>query len=358
MTKREIRNLDELGVYLQSIGTTLEECGLAYLAGIPNLPLSLKIPYFYAKLINWLDPEHPLRKMVVPEPEEAIVEAYELADPIGDGEREVVPGLIHRYKDRVLLLLTMYCLIHCRFCFRSEVVGKKRDKDLGEIEEYLRQHLEVAEIIFSGGDPFTFELGFLQKLVELLAPLEHIKRWRWHTRVPATDPEAISEEFLEVLFGLQAENIQQVVVIHINHPRELTPETIQVIKKLREKGIVVLTQTVLLKGVNDNKETLRELFVGLVDSGAKPYYLHHLDQAKGTHHFRLSIQEGVELYRSLRGPIPGYALPEYVVDIPGMGKVPVRDLEHVGNGWYLAHTANGDAWYQDPAYLGGESGEA
>ncbi len=333
-----IRSVPELADFLTQQGTSLEECGLEYLATWEH-PFPLRIPYFYAKLIDWKNPQDPLRRIAVPSKEEEQVQAYELADPIGDGQREAVPGLIHRYPDRCLLLLTTFCHIHCRFCFRREVVSRVRPVDFVKIREYLQKHQEVTEVIFSGGDPFTYPLAFLRSLREQLGTVEHIKIWRFHTRIPAIDPESITDAWLRELFAFPG---QKVVVVHIDHPREITPEMIGLIQKLRAKDCLVLSPTVLLKGVNNDRETLAELFKGLASIGIKPYYLHHPDRAQGTHHFRVSITEGKALYQSLRGQITGIALPEYILDLPGgYGKVPISWLQQKDERTYVAHTFEG-----------------
>lgn len=319
-----LRSVPELETFLQSQSLTLAECGLEYLRSNTN-PFPLRIPEHYARLINWRDLSDPLKLIVVPQPEEEQVQEYELADPIGDAAHEAVPGLIHRYPDRVLLLLTTYCHIHCRFCFRREVVGRVRPIDFVKIREYLAEHTEVSEVIFSGGDPFTYPVGFLRSLQEQLSALEHIKIWRFHTRIPATDPEAINNKWLEVMNSFSG---QKVVVLHVDHPREVSAETVSLIQMLSARGCVLLSQTVLLKGVNNSRETLLELFRTLMQHGVKPYYLHHLDRAQGTHHYRLGIEEGLALFQSLRGHLSGICLPEYVLDLPGgYGKIPVAWLE-------------------------------
>jgi len=341
-----LRSLPELEAFLQSQSLSLAECGLEYLRLSTN-PFPLRIPEHYARLIDWRDLSDPLKLIVIPQPEEQQVTEYELADPIGDAAHEAVPGLIHRYPDRVLLLLTTYCHIHCRFCFRREVVGRVRPIDFVKIREYLSEHPEVSEVIFSGGDPFTYPVGFLRSLQEQLSGLEHVKIWRFHTRIPATDPEAINNKWLDVMERFPG---QKVVVLHVDHPREVSAETVSLIQKLQVRGCVLLSQTVLLKGVNNSRETLIELFRTLMQHGVKPYYLHHLDQARGTSHYRLSIEKGLALFQSLRGHLSGICLPEYVLDLPGgYGKIPVSWLERGANREndtdnhrnYFAHTFEG-----------------
>lgn len=305
--------------------------------GIQSFPL--RIPQAYADLIDWRDIQDPLRKMVMPNRKEESISNYELADPIGDGEREVIPGLIHRYGDRCLLLLTSHCRVHCRFCFRREVVGKARPVNFAAIREYLEQHSEIKEVIFSGGDPATFPPAFLDNVRRQLSGIPHIERWRFHSRVPAVDPEYIASEWLSVLEKFGGKKI---IVIHINHARELSAAVKQLIGDFLKRGVLVLSQTVLLKGVNDNTKALTHLFTALVQVGVKPYYLHHLDQAKGTSHFRTSIAAGKQLFRELRGNLSSVCMPEYVLDLPGgFGKVPVMWLEQLDEKNYQATTFEG-----------------
>lgn len=284
-----LRSVADLETYLATQHLTWEDCHLPsrrkLATGFP-----LRIPVHYARLINWQNANDPLRKMVIQDQLETETQEYELTDPIGDHNREVVPGLVHRYPDRCLLLLTSYCLVHCRFCFRKEVVGKVRPIAFQKIITYLKQHPEIHEIIFSGGDPATMPAGFLKSVANSFQGLKHIQRYRFHTRVPVVDPETITEEWLNSVESLPA--AKKIVVLHVNHAQELSPETASLVKKLLDRHILVLSQTVLLKGVNDSTDALTHLFIELVNIGVKPYYLHHLDKARGTHHFRLSIEAG------------------------------------------------------------------
>lgn len=340
-----IRSVDDLAAYLQTRGIDWAATSLPSHEQLQKLhqTFPIRIPQHYADLIDWKNPHDPLRKLVLPPLVEADQQPYELPDPIGDHDREVVPGLIHRYPDRCLLLLTTYCLVHCRFCFRKDVVGEVRPVDFAAIRAYLTNHQEVHELIFSGGDPLTFPVGFLMAMGQQLGPIDHIKQWRFHTRVPAVDPESVGISWLETLTNLaEKHRFKPIIVIHIDHPRELTSETTAFINHCLDRNIMLLSQTVLLKGVNDDERILAELFRSLVHVGVKPYYLHHLDRALGTHHFRLSIAEGQKLYQSLRGHLSTVALPEYVLDLPGgFGKVPVMWLEQLNDHTYQTETFEG-----------------
>lgn len=333
-----ISNITQLESYFSKrYGTTSDLITDFETEGIQSFPL--RIPQAYADLIDWHDKQDPLRKMVMPSMQEESVSSYELADPIGDGEREVVPGLIHRYGDRCLLLLTSHCRVHCRFCFRREVVGKARPVQFAAIKKYLEEHSEIKEVIFSGGDPATFPPAFLDNVRRQLSGISHIERWRFHSRVPAVDPEYITSEWLSVLEKFTGKKI---IVIHINHAHELSVAVKKLITDFLQCGVLVLSQTVLLKGVNDSAEVLTELFTQLVQAGVKPYYLHHLDQAKGTSHFRTSIAAGRQLFQQLRGNLSSVCMPEYVLDLPGgYGKVPVMWLSQLDEKNYQATTFEG-----------------
>ncbi len=305
--------------------------------GVVGFPL--RIPYYYADLIDWKNPRDPLRLIAMPQKAEENIQPYELTDPIGDHEKEAVPGLIHRYPDRCLLLLTSHCKIHCRFCFRREVVGKVRPVNFAAIKEYLLAHPEIREVIFSGGDPGTFPAAFLDNIRRQLSGVMHIERWRFHTRVPAVDPQSITAQWLSVVEKFIGKKI---IVIHTDHPNELTKEVASLVAQLLQKNILVLSQSVLLKGVNADVETLKNFFTQLVAVGIKPYYLHHLDQAHGTSHFRISIVEGKNIFTSLRGNLSSVCMPEYVLDLPGgYGKVPIMWLEQISPQQYKARTFEG-----------------
>lgn len=334
-----IRSLEHLSAYLSTQHLTLADCKLEYLKSL-SLPFPVRLSTHYAGLIDWKNEADPLRRMVIPMVDENNVQEYELFDPIGDQNHEAVPGLIHRYPDRCLLLLTTHCLVHCRYCFRREVVGEVRPINFKHILSYLKQHQEIKEIIFSGGDPGTFPPGFLHTLLAYFDPIEHITTYRFHTRVPVADPESISESWLDVLSRTPK---QKIMVIHANHAHELSAETAKLCQKLLQQGVMLLSQSVLLKGVNNSPQALTDLFRGLVQVGIKPYYLHHPDLVKGTHHFRVSIAEGKQLFSGLRGSVSSVCMPEYVLDLPGgKGKVPVMWLTQTSPHTYEARTFTGN----------------
>jgi lysine 2,3-aminomutase len=268
----------------------------------------------------------PIGLQFVPSAEELIATSGESADPIGDAAHSPVRGIVHRYPDRVLLTLTHVCATYCRFCFRREAVGpgKARALSAGEIDAalaYIAERPQIWEVIFTGGDPLVLSPRRIKGVMARLAPIGHVKVVRFHTRVPVVDPAAVTAQLVA---ALQAPGIATYVALHANHPRELTSAARAACARIVEAGIPMVSQSVLLKGVNDDAETLSALMRAFVEARIKPYYLHHLDAAPGTGHFRVSIEDGQALMRAIRGRVSGLAQPTYVLDIPGgAGKVPV-----------------------------------
>lgn len=279
-----------------------------------------------AKLIDTSDPNDPIAAQFIPTTDELTTLPEERADPIGDDAHSPVPGLVHRYQDRVLLKLVHVCAVYCRFCFRRETVGPGGPTMLGEEEleralAYIRERPEIWEVVFTGGDPLVIAPRRLAELLERFRAIEHVKILRFHTRVPIVDPSRITAELVA---ALRNTGKTVYIAIHANHPRELTLEARVALARLADAGIAMVSQTVLLKGINDDAETMTALMRGFVEARVKPYYLHHGDLAPGTSHFRTSIAEGQALMRALRGRLSGLAQPTYVLDIPGgYGKVPI-----------------------------------
>ncbi len=257
--------------------------------------------------------------------EEAEATPDDLADPIGDAAHSPLPGLVHRYPDRVLLLPTMACASHCRFCFRRDRVGARgmTDDQLDAALAYVAARPAIREVILSGGDPLTLPQARLSALLARLDGIESVETVRIHTRLAVHDPARA----LRVAQGLAPERRAALwIALHVNHADELTAETRAAIKALHGAGAFLVSQTVLLAGVNDDAETLRTLFRALVRLGVKPYYLHHPDRAAGTEHFRVPLAKGRALAETLRGTLSGLAQPTYVLDIPGgHGKVWATD---------------------------------
>jgi lysine 2,3-aminomutase len=272
-----------------------------------------------AALIDRSDPADPIARQFVPSADELHVRPEELPDPIGDVTHEPVPGIVHRYPDRVLLKAVAVCPVYCRFCFRREMVGPEKQGNLSQAEldgalAYVRARPEIREVIVTGGDPFMLSARRAEALMRALEDIPHVKVIRWHTRMPVADPSRISPEFV----GAIRSAVKAVyVAVHCNHARELTAEARGALARMTDAGIVLLSQTVLLKGVNDDIDTLADLMCALVETRVRPYYLHHADLAPGTSHFRTTVAEGQALVRQLRDRVSGLAQPHYVIDIPG-----------------------------------------
>lgn len=281
-------------------------------------------------LIDPGDADDPIARQFIPDARELEQTSDERADPIGDGVHEKLPGLIHRYPDRVLLKLTHACPVYCRFCFRREVVGPSGDgmlsgANLDRAIGYIRDNPAIWEVILTGGDPLMLSSRRIADVTERLADIPHVQVLRWHSRVPVVDPERLTEALADALTKAAAAKGKAVYVgVHANHPRELTDAARDACRRLTRAGVTLVSQTVLLKGINDDLATLDTLFRAFVRLGIRPYYLHHADFAPGTSRFRTSIAEGQALMRQLRGRVSGLALPTYVLDVPGgHGKVPV-----------------------------------
>lgn len=316
-TLRTVEDLTGAGLVAAGEGEGLRRVGRRYAIAItPEM----------VDLIDPADRADPIARQFVPHASELQVAPEERADPIGDRVHEQVPGLVHRYPDRVLLKVTHACPVYCRFCFRREVVGPGGEAPLtGErLEEalaYIRGHPVVWEVILTGGDPLVLAPRRIAEITGALSAIPHVSVLRWHSRVPVVDPGRVTGDLVA---GLRAEGKAVYVGIHANHPRELTSAARAAIERLKRGGVELVSQTVLLKGVNDSAETLAQLFRTFVALGVKPYYLHHTDLAPGTARFRTTIAEGQAIMRQLRGRVSGLALPAYVLDIPGgYGKVPV-----------------------------------
>ena len=277
-----------------------------------------------AALIDPADPADPIAAQFVPDTAELRDSPEDRPDPIGDERWSPVPGIVHRYPDRVLLKPILVCPVYCRFCFRREQVGRGEGVLAPEALErafaYIDQHPEIWEVILTGGDPFLLSPRRIAAIVRRLDAIAHVAVIRFHTRVPVAEPGRVGGALVEALTAEKA----VYVVVHANHPRELTPAMRAAVARLVRAGIPVLSQTVLLRGVNDDPGVLEALFRGLVAMRVKPYYLHHPDLAPGTSHFRLDIAEGQRIAAALRGLVSGLCQPTYVLDIPGgYGKVPI-----------------------------------
>ena len=300
----------------------------------------IRIPRYYAALINKSQGEAcPIRRQALPALNEADPELPEWArtwsqqafgrevpwtnDPIGDLEKLATPRLTHRYGNRAIMHMSAVCAMYCRFCFRkSHLNDVERALYAGPLTpalNYLRAHTEIQELILTGGDPLSLPDPWLATFMSQLDDIAHLKHVRIHSRMPATLPSRLTDTLADLLV---TRRVTTALVCHVNHPREMTPHAVAKLTALRRRGVVLYSQSVLLRGVNDDAATLTTLFQDLYDSGVTPFYLHHPDWTPGTFHFRLPIGRGRELMNALAGKLSGPALPHYVLDIPGgAGKV-------------------------------------
>jgi lysine 2,3-aminomutase len=291
-------------------------------------------------------------RQFVPSAAELSTGPEERGDPIGDARHSPVKGVVHRYPDRVLLMPTLSCAVYCRFCFRRETVGSNGLLTPAEGRAalaYIAAHREIWEVILTGGDPLVLSPRRLTEIVAALDAMAHVKVLRIHTRLPIAAPERIDAALIDVL---KRSGKTVFVGIHCNHADELTAEVRASLARLSDAGFPLLSQSVLLRGVNDSVEALEALFRALVTARVKPYYLHQLDLAPGTGHFRVPLAEGQQLVAALRGRVSGIALPTYVLDIPGgAGKVPAAAayLSPEGDGTFLVRDPRGTIHTYPPA---------
>jgi lysine 2,3-aminomutase len=308
----------------------LVEAGIAAPERLPELEAvarryAIGVTPALAELVQPSDPADPIARQFVPDPRELIRDPAERDDPIGDDPMSPVEGLVHRYPDRVLIKLVAVCAVYCRFCFRRERVGPGSRSlsaaDFAAALEYIRARPAVWEVILTGGDPLTLSPRRIAEATQALAAISHVKVLRWHTRLPVAAPERVTKVMAR---ALMAEGKTTVVAVHANHPRELTEAARGACRRLAAEGAMLVSQSVLLKGVNDDAETLIDLMRAFVEARVKPYYLHHGDLAPGTTHWRVSIAKGQQLMRVLRARLSGLATPTYMLDIPGgRGKAPI-----------------------------------
>jgi len=285
---------------------------------------ALAVTPHFAELINPSDPHCPIRMQVVPREDEVIVGPGDMVDPCGEDHDSPVPGLVHRYPDRVLVLALDTCASYCRYCTRSRLVSQGELEPLplrvNAIIDYIREHTEVRDVLLSGGDPLLMSEDRLDDILGRLRAIPHIEFVRIGSRVPSFLPQRITPELVAVL-----RRHRVWLSLHFCHARELTPEVAQACDMLADGGIPLGSQTVLLRGVNDDVKTLKDLFHGLLKLRVRPYYLYQCDPVVGTSHLRTSVRKGMELIAGLRGYTSGYAVPTYVIDAPGGGgKVPIQ----------------------------------
>jgi len=291
----------------------------------PQLDFKTLIPLDLANKIKKAGPDSVLWKQFLPSTEEE--SGGGLTDPIGDEKFNLAPQIIHRYKNRALFLPTSVCPVYCRYCFRKNELGTKDlfSPDFKKTLKYLKDHPEIDELIFSGGDSFILATN---KIDTYLNHFKNLRFIRFHSRTPVILPSRFDQKLLDTLKKHRKNFDQMAIVIHTNHLDEIDHEVEKTIKRLGSLGITLLSQSVLLKGINDDPQTLKDLFLKLSILNIRPYYLHHPDQVKGGMHFYLSLEKGREIYLKLRDLLPGWAIPQYVIESPnGGGKVPAFNPE-------------------------------
>lgn len=295
-------------------------------AGRHSGSLPVGITPYYASLMSRTDAQEPLRRTHIPVGTEYIRMAGESDDPLGEDHDMAAPGLVHRYPDRVLFLSTGFCSTYCRYCTRSRVVGNPggeyhfSTRQWDQALDYIAAHTEIRDVLISGGDPLTLADEKLDYLLGRLKAIKHIEFVRLGTKVPAVLPMRVTRSLIRVL----KKHKPVWMSIHVTHPSELTPEVTEAFERLADAGVPLGSQTVLLKGVNDDIEVMKKLMHGLLMRRVRPYYLYQCDPISGSSHFRTTVDKGVEIIRGLRGHTTGYAVPHFVVDAPnGGGKIPL-----------------------------------
>ena len=288
-------------------------------------------PYFLS-LIRWEDPQDPVRRQVVPHPDELGVASPGCMDPLEEEAHTVAPGLIRRYPDRAVLLATRRCAVLCRYCFRKRLWGVEAEaEDPGRWEpalRYLRTHRSIRDVLVSGGDPLTLSDPALDRLLGALRRIPHVALIRVGSRVPVVLPQRVTDGLCRVL----DRHGPVWLVTQFNHPREITPRAAEACERLTRAGVPVNNQTVLLRGVNDSPETLRPLCRDLLRIRVRPYYLHQCDRVTGAEHFRTPIETGIGIVEQMHGTVSGLAIPRFVVDLPGSGgKVPLPPGHLIGS---------------------------
>ncbi|OGI04833.1 MAG: lysine 2,3-aminomutase [Candidatus Melainabacteria bacterium GWF2_37_15] len=336
--KNKIQSTDQLSRFLSLTQDEIKGLSLKN----KNLPVSIT-PY-YLSIINPEDIDDAIRKCTIPRPEEAFATEGEAIDPLSEEKYSPVHGIVHRYPDRVLFLVTTTCSVYCRYCTRSRIVGE--DVHINDTESwekcisYIQSRPEIRDVLISGGDPLTMSDEKIEWLLSRLRKIEHVEMIRIGTKVPVTLPQRITPELTAIIRKYHPVWMS----IHFTHPHEITPETQKACTMLADAGIPLGSQTVLLKDINDNSETLKQLYHKLLKIRVKPYYLYQCDPIEGSVHFRTSIEKGLEIIQNLRGYTSGYAVPNYVIDAPkGGGKIvisPDNIVQKSDNKVYLRNFKN------------------
>lgn len=285
----------------------------------------MAITPYYASLMDPKDPNCPIRKQAVPSIKETQILSYEMADPLDEDRDSPVKNIVHRYPDRVLFLVTRMCSMYCRHCTRRRTVGEEdfsiTDEEIEEAVDYIAKNEQIRDVLISGGDPLTLGDAKLEKIIAKLRSIDHVEIIRIGTRVPVVMPMRITPELLTMLKKYQPIWINT----HFNHPKEITKDSIKACTDIVDAGIPLGNQSVLLKGINDRIEIMKELLLKLVKMRVRPYYLYQCDLSQGLGHFRTDVETGVEIMKSLTGNISGFAVPKFVIDSPhGGGKIPIN----------------------------------
>ena len=345
--RNRIRTVEDLGRVIRLTDDEREAIGRH------QGPLPVGITPYYASLLDAHDPNQPLRRTVVPVNGEYLRSPGEADDPLGEDHDSPVPGLVHRYPDRVLFLVTGLCSVYCRYCTRSRLVGATGEKSVkkGDLERaiaYIEATPTIRDVLLSGGDPLSLDDERLDWILSRLRRIAHIEFLRIGSKQPVVQPQRITPALVRVLKRYHPLWMS----IHFTHPEELTPEVAEACNRLADAGIPLGSQTVLLKGVNDDVATMRKLMQGLLRIRVKPYYLYQCDPISGSAHFRTSVAKGLEIIHGLRGHTTGYAVPTYVIDAPnGGGKIPLLP-DHVlgrdGDDLLLTNYENQVFRYPDP----------
>ena len=314
--------------------------------------LTMSIPPYFASLIDPENPNCPIRKQSIPQEYELETTPEEMADPCGEDKKSPVRGLVHRYPDRVLFLVNEMCAMYCRYCTRSRMVGDGHRtlsmQTYNTAFEYIRAHKEIRDVLISGGDPLTLSDRVLEHIIKTLKSIPHVEFVRIGTRIPVTLPQRVTSELVNMLKKYSPIWMS----IHFNHPKEVTKRVKFACDLIADSGIPMGSQTVLLKGINDNAATMKKLMHELLKIRVRPYYIYQCDPILGSKHFRTPVSVGIEIMEKLRGHTTGYAVPTYVIDGPGGGgKIPISPqyiVKHEGNTYTLRNYAGDQYTYVDP----------
>ena len=325
--RHRITTLEQLKEILNLVPEEIE--GIKHSKG----RLALAVTPYFVSLMDPVNPNCPIRRQAIPRVEELHLSKNDMVDPCGEDKDSPVPGLVHRYPDRVLLLVTDQCATYCRYCTRRRLVGSnERPITQGNFEEvlkYLKSHKKVRDVLLSGGDPLLLENERLEEILSRLRAIPHIELLRIGTRAPVTLPQRITVGLVRMLKKFHP----LMISIHFTHPKEISDAVKRACSELADGGIPLGSQTVLLKGINDKPYIIKKLVQELLKIRVRPYYIYQCDLATGTEHFRTSVATGIQIIEKLRGHTTGYAIPTYVVDAPGGGgKIPIEPVYMISRG--------------------------